>query len=441
MLGPVFSGLPLWLVITGALLIILAAVACVRFFPLLGMRGGTRRSAETLEAREALFSEALEAGLGRMREDLVHAQTTQGSYFSSFMQIEQQGRDSQDQRLDRLAQTLASSMQQMNGSLAAELARLRTANEEALGRVRETVDEKLQTALSARLAESFKTVEAQLSQVHQGLGEMREMARDVDGLRRVLTNVKTRGVFGEMQLALLLQDILTPEQYLVNVATRPNSSERVEFAVRLPGTDGERAVLLPIDAKFPLEDYQRLVAASDSCDAAAQAASLKALSSRILLEAQKIHDKYVEVPYTTEFAVMYLPVESLWSEVLRVPGLVERVQREHHVAIAGPSALAAFLNSLQMGFRTLAIERKSSEVWQLLGEIKSEFGRFTDAVAVMEKKLEGIRSSLESVRTRTSVMNRRLRAVETIDAAAEKSPQGACREPPASSSGKAGGLP
>ncbi|MGN1209672.1 MAG: DNA recombination protein RmuC, partial [Duodenibacillus sp.] len=290
-------------------------------------------------------------------------------------------------------------------------------NEKRLDEIRMTVDEKLQTTLNSRIAESFRTVEAQLQAVHQGLGRMREMAQNVDGLRRVLVNVKTRGTFGEVQLARILEEILTPSQYDVNVATRPGANERVEFAVRLPGAEGGSVVYLPIDAKFPMEDYERLLEASETADREAQEKSLRSLKTRILLEAQKIRDKYVEPPYTTEFVVLYLPVESLWAEVIRMPGLLEQVQRDFRITIAGPTVIAALLNSLQMGFRTLAIEQKSALVWQLLGEVKAEFVRFGDAVAAMQKKVEGVSTALGQVRTRTSVMARRLKDVETHEAA------------------------
>ena len=283
----------------------------------------------------------------------------------------------------------------------------------ALESMRNTVDEKLSTTLNTRLSESFKTVEGQLLEVHRGLGEMREMAQNVDGLRRVLTNVKTRGTFGEVQLSMILSDLLTPEQYLTNVATRPGSRERVEFAVKLPGAEEGSSVLLPIDAKFPTEDYERLQEASEKADPVMEEAARKALQTRILAEAQKIRDKYVEVPYTTEFAVLYLPAESLWSEVLKINGLVERVQRECHVTIVGPTVLAAFLNSLQMGFRTLAIEQKSAEVWRLLGEVKAEFGRFADSVESMEKRVDSVKTAVSAMRTRTNVMQRKLKGVES----------------------------
>ena len=217
----------------------------------------------------------------------------------------------QDRRLDSLTSGISTNINEMRKTMTAELEAIRNANDKALAGMREMVDEKLQATLNTRITESFKTVEDQLLAVHKGLGEMREMAQNVDGLRRVLTNVKTRGTFGEVQLGMILEQILTPNQYAANVATRPNSSERVEFAIRLPGPDDASHVWLPIDAKFPMEDYERLLSASDTADAQLQEISLKAIQSRILLEAKKIHEKYVEVPYTTEFAVMYLPVEGL----------------------------------------------------------------------------------------------------------------------------------
>ena len=330
-----------------------------------------------------------------------------------FHKLVNQGSEAQERRLTQMNETVANAMLNVRASLSQELAAIRDANDKALESMRNTVDEKLSTTLNTRLSESFKTVEGQLLEVHRGLGEMREMAQNVDGLRRVLTNVKTRGTFGEVQLSMILSDLLTPEQYLTNVATRPGSRERVEFAVKLPGAEEGSSVLLPIDAKFPTEDYERLQEASEKADPVMEEAARKALQTRILAEAQKIRDKYVEVPYTTEFAVLYLPAESLWSEVLKINGLVERVQRECHVTIVGPTVLAAFLNSLQMGFRTLAIEQKSAEVWRLLGEVKAEFGRFADSVESMEKRVDSVKTAVSAMRTRTNVMQRKLKGVES----------------------------
>ena len=343
--------------------------------------------------------------------------TAQSTHFVNFLRLVDSGSQAQERRLAQMNETVQNAVAGVRASLAAELTGMREANDKALEAMRATVDEKLSATLDTRLAESFRTVEGQLLEVHRGLGEMRRMAANVDGLRRVLTNVKTRGTFGEVQLGMILSDLLTPEQYLTNTVTRPGSRERVEFAVRLPSGEEGGHVLLPIDAKFPTEDYERLVAASEAADPEAEAAARKALSVRILTEAQKIRDKYVEVPYTTEFAVMYLPAESLFAEVLKIAGLAERVQRECHVTIVGPTVLAAFLNSLQMGFRTLAIEQKSAEVWRLLGEVKAEFGRFAESVSSMEKRIDSVKSAVSAMRTRTSVMEKRLRDVESVELA------------------------
>lgn len=361
----------------------------------------------TMERIEALSRQMLAAD-----SDL---KSTQSAHFVNFLGLIDSGSQAQERRLAQMNETVQNAVSGLRASLDKELAAMRQTNEKALESMRNTVDEKLSATLNTRLTESFKTVEGQLLEVHRGLGEMRRMAQNIDGLRRVLTNVKTRGTFGEVQLGMILSDLLTPEQYDTNVATRPGSRDRVEFAVRLPAAEPGSHVLLPIDAKFPTEDYERLVAASEAADPEMEAAARKALQTRILAEAQKIRDKYVEVPYTTEFAVMYLPAESLFGEVLRIAGLVERVQRECHVTIVGPTVLAAFLNSLQMGFRTLAIEQKSAEVWRLLSEVKAEFARFAESVGSMEKRIDSVKTAISAMRTRTNVMERRLKDVESIE--------------------------
>lgn len=367
---------------------------------------------DLLAVSDAIQNEQHAAAM-TLTERLTHAQESQGARDREMLQaVTQQLALFQREQTAGSAE-LTRAVSELKAHVAEQLAVVRQTNREAVDAVRATVEEKLQDTLSERLSASFKTVEAQLAAVHRGLGEMREMAQNVDGLRRVLTNVKTRGTFGEVQLAMILADILTPEQYDTNVATRPNASERVEFAVKLPGRKTGETVYLPIDSKFPLEDYERLLAASDAADADADAvkASLKGLENRMLSEAKKIREKYVEVPYTTEFAVLYLPVESLWAEVLKIPGLVDRLQRECHVTVAGPTVLAALLNSLQMGFRTLAIEEKSAEVWRLLAQVKTEFERFTDAVSAVDKRVENVTKDLAQLKTRTNVMNRRLRDI------------------------------
>ena len=379
-------------------------------------------SAETAKALSAQAAgttiERIEALSRQMQAADSELKSSQSSHFVNFLGLINSGSQAQERRLAQMNETVQNAMMNVRASLNAELTAIREANDKALESMRNTVDEKLSATLNTRLTESFKTVEGQLLEVHRGLGEMREMAQNVDGLRRILTNVKTRGTFGEVQLAMILSDLLTPEQYDTNVATRPGSRDRVEFAVKLPGAQAGTHVLLPIDAKFPTEDYERLIEASDEADPEKEAAARKALQTRILTEAAKIRDKYIEVPYTTEFAVLYLPAESLWSEVLKINGLVERVQRDCHVTIVGPTVLAAFLNSLQMGFKTLAIEQKSAEVWRLLGEVKAEFGRFSESVGSMEKRIDSVKSAISAMRTRTNVMERKLKGVESVYAPA-----------------------
>jgi DNA recombination protein RmuC len=282
-----------------------------------------------------------------------------------------------------------------------------------LEQMRKTVDEKLQGTLERRLGESFKLVSERLEVVHQGLGEMQKLASGVGDLKKVLTNVKSRGTWGEMQLGNLLEQVLTSEQYACNVATRPGSNERVEFAIRLPGRGNASGapVWLPIDAKFPKEDYERLVEAAEHADAAALELAATQLENRIKLEAKSIRDKYVEPPHTTDFAILYLPVEGLYAEVLRRPGLLDVLQRDFRITIAGPTVLTALLNSLQMGFRTLAIEKRSSEVWQVLAAIKTEFGKFGEVIGRVQKKLQEASNVIDSAATRTRAIERQLRAV------------------------------
>lgn len=287
-----------------------------------------------------------------------------------------------------------------------------------LEQMRKVVDEKLQETLERRLDQSFKLVSERLDQVHRGLGEMQTLAAGVGDLKRVLTNVKARGTWGEFQLEAMIEQVLTPDQYAKNVATRPGAAERVEFAVRLPGRDEGHPVWLPIDAKFPVEDYQRLMDAHERADLEQIEAAARALEARIRIEARTIREKYVAPPHTTDFAVMYLPAEGLYAEVLRRPGLAESIQREHRVTLSGPTNLAAMLNSLQMGFRTLAIEKRASDVWQVLGQVKTEFGRFADVIAATQRKLEAASTQLGQVGTRTRAIERRLRDVEALPAPA-----------------------
>jgi DNA recombination protein RmuC len=295
-----------------------------------------------------------------------------------------------------------------------------------LERMRRVVDDTLQSTLEKRLGDSFKQVSERLEQVYAGLGEMRTLASGVGDLKKVLTNVKTRGIWGEVRLAQILDQILTPEQYAANVATRPGGTERVEFAICLPGADASRGevVWLPIDAKFPQEDYQRLLDAQEAADKEQADRSLRNLEIRVKAEARAIRDKYVEPPHTTDFAILFLPVEGLYAEVLRIPGLCDHLQREYRVVLTGPTTLAALLNSLQMGFRTLAIERRSSEVWELLSVVKTEFGRFGETLSKTKKKLQEAASTIDQAEVRTRAIERSLRRVEDTPTAQPPSAAG-----------------
>ncbi len=297
-----------------------------------------------------------------------------------------------------------------------QLGTIRNENNKKLEQIRATVDEQLHISIEKRVGESFKQVSERLEQVHRGLGEMQHLANGVGDLKRVLTNVRTRGTWGEVRLGAILEQILTPDQYDTNVVTKKNSRERVEFALRLPGQrkDSDRAVWLPIDAKFPQEDYQRLLDALERADKESADRHLKQLEMRIRAEAKAIHEKYVEPPRTTDFAVMFLPVEGLYAEVLRIPGLCNALQREYRIVVTGPTTLSALLNSLQIGFRTLAIEKRSSEVWELLGALKTEFGRFGDALAKTKKKLQEAGNTIDQAEVRSRTISRKLSKVEEI---------------------------
>lgn len=324
--------------------------------------------------------------------------------------------DSFAKQLMGMARLNEHKLEAMRRTMEIQLRALQEDNTRQLENMRATVDEKLQTTLEKRLAESFKQVSERLEQVYKGLGEMRSLATGVGDLKKVLTNVKTRGTWGEIRLSHILEQILTPDQYGVNVATRKNSNDRVEFAVKLPGPEPnkDQVVWLPIDAKFPQEDYQRLVDAQEAADKELADKSVKSLENRIKLEARNIKDKYIDPPRTTDFAIMFLPVEGLYAEVLRQPGLCDTLQREHRIVVTGPTTLAALLNSLQMGFRTLAIEKRSSEVWELLGAVKAEFSRFVDVLAQTKKKLQEASNTIGKAEVRTRVIERKLRAVQEV---------------------------
>jgi DNA recombination protein RmuC len=333
---------------------------------------------------------------------------------SSVAQIQNAQIDGFAQQLVRLTESNERHLAEIRATLEAKLRELQADNAHRLEQMRATVDEKLNATLEQRLGESFRLVSDRLEQVHRGLGEMQALASDVGDLKRVLANVKTRGIWGEVQLSALLEQMLAPGQYAANVATVPGSSERVEFAIRLPGRDA--AVWLPVDAKFPREDWERLQQAHDRADAVAADEAGRALESRIRAEARRIRDKYVSPPSTTDFALMFLPTEGLYAEVVRRAGLVDELQRECRVVLAGPTTLCALLNSLQMGFRTFAVEQRTSEVWAVLGAVKTEFGKFGDVLAKTKQQLQSVSNSLDTAEVRSRAIVRKLRDVEELPA-------------------------
>jgi len=323
--------------------------------------------------------------------------------------------ESVDQRLQALIEANDKRLAEVRQTLEEKLKSLQDDNAQKLEKMRETVDEKLHATLEQRLTESFKFVSDRLDLVHKGLGEMQSLAVGVGDLKRVLTNVKTRGTWGEIQLGSLLEEMLAPSQFDRNVITKKGSNERVEFAIKLPGRNSdEGAVWLPIDAKFPREDYERLIEAQERADPLAAEESTRQLESRIKNEAKVIREKYIDPPNTTDFALMFLPTEGLYAEVIRRQGLVEFLQRTYRVTVVGPSNLAAFLSSLQMGFRTLAIEKRSSEVWELLAAVKTEFGKFADILAKTKKKLEEATNTIGNAEVRTRAITRKLKGVEGL---------------------------
>ncbi|UCE51222.1 MAG: DNA recombination protein RmuC [Desulfobacterales bacterium] len=324
--------------------------------------------------------------------------------------------DSFSKQLMAMTKLNEEKLEAMRKTMEAQLRTMQEDNTKKLEQMRATVDEKLQFTLEKRLGQSFQQVSERLEQVYKGLGEMRNLASGVGDLKKVLTNVKTRGTWGEIRLSHILEQILTPDQYDVNVVTKKNSNERVEFAIKLPGQDKdqEKIVWMPIDSKFPQEDYQRLLDAQEAADKELAEKSIKNLETRIKAEAKYIKEKYLDPPNTTDFGIMFLPVEGLYAEVLRRPGLCDTLQREYRIAVTGPTTLAALLNSLQMGFRTLAIEKRSSEVWELLGAVKTEFGKFGDVLAKTKKKLQEASNTIDKAEVRTRAIERKLKKVQEV---------------------------
>jgi DNA recombination protein RmuC len=314
----------------------------------------------------------------------------------------------------KLTESNEARLENLRSIVDARLKQLQEDNSQQIERMRATVDEKLQGTLEKRLGESFQLVSERLERVHQGLGQMQQLASDVGGLQRVLTNVKTRGGWGEVQLGTLLEQMLTPEQFARNVKTREGSGENVEFAIKLPGLEDGGPLWLPVDAKFPVEDYQRLTAAQEAADPIATEEALKSLETQLRKSAKDICQKYINPPRTTDFAIMFLPTEGLYAEAIRRIGLSEQVQRECRVIFAGPTTLAALLNSFQMGFRTLAIQKRSSEVWGLLAAVKTEFGKFGGLLEGVKKKLEQASNQIDEVSRKSRTIERRLNRVEEL---------------------------
>ena len=404
-----------------ALLVLDAAVlACVLYLAVKAVRNG-REPLEPVVREELRTGREDAARAAReLREEIARAQHAGAERLSGSLHRIGQAQSERFTEVTRQLEALTRSnevrVDKLREAVEQRLDRLRESNEGKLDQMRKTVDEQLQGTLEKRLGESFKLVSDRLEAVHKGLGEMQQLATGVGDLKRVLTNVKTRGTWGEVQLGALLEQVLTAQQFERNVKPRPGSNEIVEFAIRLPGPDDapESVVWLPIDAKFPQEDYHRLLDASESGDPEAVQRAVAALSRAVESAAAGIRDKYLAPPHTTDFGILFLPTEGLYAEVARQPDLLDRLQRRHRVVPAGPTTLSAILNSLQMGFRTLAIEKRSSEVWKVLSAVKAEFGKFGDVLDRVKKQLDTASKSIDQTGTRSRAIEKRLRSVEEL---------------------------
>lgn len=387
------------------LIIVLIVLNALVLFLLLNKRskGDARQIADFVEKNSGRLEKTFRDEMSISRTERLRAdkETREeiGRFFKNFG-------DSIDRRMENIRLTVEG-----------ELKHLQRDNSEKLEKMRETVDEKLHTTLEKRLGESFKIVSDRLELVHKGLGEMQMLATGVGDLKKVLQNVKTRGIWGEVQLGNLLDQILTPEQYSKNVATKKGSNERVEYAIKIPAKDDKiKYIWLPIDAKFPMEDYQSLVEAQDRCDADSIEKFSKSLEMRLKSEARAIKDKYLNPPYTTDFGILFIPVDGLYAEILRRPGLFEQIQRDFKVTVTGPTTISAVLNSLQMGFRTLAIAKSTSEVWTILGAVKNEFGKFGDILDKTHKKLQEASNTIEQASSKSRTIERKLNKVQELPA-------------------------
>ena len=373
------------------------------------MRSELRDGREEAAKRSHELREEVSGSLDKTAQTLT---TTVGQLGS----VQKQQLEGVTAQVQALVETNQQRLEGLRATISEQLGEMREANEKKLEEMRRTVDEKLQGTLEKRLGESFKLVREQLDAVHKGLGEMQSLATGVGDLKNVLTNVKVRGTWAEYQLGAILEQVLTPEQFDRNVATHENSSERVEFAIRLPGRsdDPNDCVWLPIDSKFPQEDYIRLTEASKSADAEAVAQSTRELMRSVTQSAKTIAEKYLNPPHTTDFAVLYLPTEGLYAEVLRQPGMVSQLQQDYRVVVSGPTTIAALLNSLRLGFRSLAIEQQASEVWQVLAAVKTEFGKFGEVLDKVKKQLATASNTIDQTQTRTRAMARKLHKVEQL---------------------------
>jgi DNA recombination protein RmuC len=401
--------------------ILLAVSALLLIFALIRLRSNGSGAIEQAVREELRFGREESAKAAKdLRQEVFSSQKY--SLDTMVKIIGEMGKSQSEQfesiakRIRELTESNKAGIEKLRGTIDAQLKYLQESNEKKLDQMRQTVDEKLQSTLEKRLGESFKLVSERLEAVQHGLGEMQNLAAGVGDLKRVLTNVKTRGTWGEVQLGSLLEQILTSDQYDKNVNIKTGSMESVEYAVRLPGKDDsvDSNVWMPIDSKFPQEDYLRLVEAADAADVDAVQKATAALIRSVHGSAKEIRDKYLEPPKTTDFAIMFLPTEGLYAEVLRQPGQVEKIQQDYRVVIAGPTTLSAILNSLRIGFRTLAIEKRSSEVWKVLAAVKTEFGKFGDVLSRVKKQLDTASNTIDQTGVRTRAMERKLREVEEL---------------------------
>lgn len=383
------------LIIVGILIIIMLAVV---IFLQTRNSGQNRKSAE----------------FKAMEERLIRMEGEVGKINPAMERNFRDNRQEMAESLERMRGVNEKSFEQMRASNEKSLEQLRSGNEKKLEEMRETVDEKLKASVEKRFNESFKSISTQLTQVYQGLGEMKNLATGVGDLKKVMEGVKTRGIYGEVQLGAIIEDILNKSQYEENIATKKGSADRVEFAIKMPGKDTESTVYLPVDSKFPVENYSRLISAYDQGEKAEIEKYSKALATDVKEQAKKISSKYLDPPMTTDFGVMFVPTESLYAEILRIPGLSDEVRQKYHVSITSPSTLPVALNGLLMGFKTVAIEKRSAEVWQTLGAVKTQFGKFGDLLEGVQKKLQESANRIENAKTTSRQIERKLRDVEEL---------------------------